>query len=57
MRTFFIWLFGLLGFGFLGATLGYLADHNGPSGAFGFCGGVMIFACIRLWLADPERAA
>lgn len=54
MRTFFIWVFGLLGAGFLGSTLGYMMDHNGPSSAFGFFGGLTVFACLRLWLAAPK---
>ncbi len=54
MRTFFIWLFGLIGSGFLGLMLGSFAGHNsGDAGALGFFAGIAIFACLRLWLARP----
>jgi hypothetical protein len=56
MRTFFIWVFGLLGSGFLGLMLGAISDHSsGLGGGFGFFGGLTVFVCARLWLAAPQR--
>lgn len=53
MRTFFIWFFGLLGSGFFGLMAGSAIDHNGNTGLAGFIGGIAVFACLRLWLAQP----
>lgn len=55
MRTFFIWVFGLLGSGFLGLMLGSISDPRGSGGAFAFFGGLTIFVCARLWLTAPKR--
>jgi len=57
MRTFFIWIFGLVGSGFVGLIMGSLVDQGHPgdmSGVAGFFGGIAVFACLRLWLARPQ---
>lgn len=55
MRTFFIWLFGVVGSGFVGVILGSLADHHpyDSNEIPGFFGGIAVFMCLRLWLARP----
>ena len=52
MKTFFIWLFGIVICGFVGALVGeYLYDD----GKFtGFIVGLAAFACFKLWVV-PER--
>ena len=52
MKTFFIWLGGLVVSGFVGALVGdYLSDDGRTTG---FIVGLVAFACFKLW-AVPER--
>lgn len=52
MRTIAIWIFGLLGSCFLGALIDAHFDAYG-NGTAGAVGAMLIFACLRLWLARP----
>lgn len=55
MRTFFIWLFGLLAGAIFGGILG--SHLSGDGGVLlGFLGGMLAFACFRLWFAAPANA-
>jgi hypothetical protein len=55
MRTFAVWLFGLLAAGIFGGVIGvYLAPYY-DGGALGFIGGLCAFTCARLWLG-PTKA-
>ncbi len=51
MRTFFIWLFGLLGFGLVGSLLGAFSPSS-DAGFGGFLAGMALFSCARLWLGQ-----
>jgi hypothetical protein len=59
MRTFFIWLCGLLAAAIVGGTVGNLLDpspYGGVGMPFGVLGGAFAFACVTLWLA-PRRSS
>jgi hypothetical protein len=56
MRTFGIWIFGLLASAILGALIGSKlgSEYNNDSGFFGLLAGAFAFACIRLWLGQSR---
>ena len=61
MRTFAIWIFGLIAAAIIGGFIGAVHDSAFNSDAVGLglpvgaLAGVCAFACVRLWLADPPR--
>jgi hypothetical protein len=57
MRTFAIWLFGLLASALVGGLLGTLFD-KGPydnNWFWGFLAGMFAFTFLRLWLAGSKN--
>jgi len=55
MRTFAIWIFGLLASMIVGGMIGAQLDalhHDFFGSIYWFWG---IFACLRLWLAAPTK--
>jgi hypothetical protein len=56
MRSFFIWLTGILASAIVGGLIGNLLDPNPYNGAgfWGGCAGILIFTCARLWLGQPK---
>jgi len=61
MRTFFIWIFGLTAFGFIGGIVGFIIDTRMPAfsgsnyGLGGIIAGLASFACVRLWLGQAHH--
>jgi hypothetical protein len=60
MRTFGIWVFGLLASALFGGLLASLLDTNpytsGPGNApLGALAGMFAFACVRLWLGQSSK--
>jgi hypothetical protein len=60
MRTFGIWVFGLLASAIGGGLLASLLDTNpynsGPGNApLGVLAGMFTFACVRLWLGQSSK--
>jgi hypothetical protein len=53
VRTFGVWLFGLLASGIFGGMIGNQFFYP-DGGFFGLVGGMCTFACVRLWLS-PKR--
>ena len=56
MRTFFIWLTGILFFMIVGGGVGDWANPYAGGAFWGALAGAMAFTCARLWLA-PARAS
>jgi hypothetical protein len=54
MRTFGIWLFGLIASAMIGGMVGHYI-YGGDFDVFGGLTGMAVFACARLWLASPPR--
>lgn len=59
MRTFGIWLFGLLASAIVGGMVGNKMGSDGnvlgdPSAVFGMLAGMFAFACLRLWLGESR---
>lgn len=59
LRTMGIWVFGTLASGFIGAILGDALLHqidydSGSNEVRGCLAGILLFACLRLWLASPR---
>ena len=55
-RTIFIWIFGVLASGIIGALVGSRFDTGwGSDNAFwGFLAGILVFACARLWFGERK---
>lgn len=55
-RALAIWACGLIGSGILGSLLDVYARQGSiDAGPVGFIGGVLLFACIRLWSKEPPK--
>jgi hypothetical protein len=56
-RTIALWISGLLASGIFGALIGTRLQSlpYDQDGFFGFFGGMLAFACLRLWLAAPQK--
>jgi len=54
MRTFGIWLFGLIASAMIGGMIGHYF-YGGDFDVFGGLTGMAVFACARLWLASPSQ--
>jgi hypothetical protein len=57
-RTIAIWIFGLLASAVIGAWINALVNeytHSYTPDGFGVIGGMCAFACVRLWLASPQK--
>ena len=56
-RTIAIWITGLLASGIFGSLISDRLFSSGfeSQGVTGFFGGMLAFACIRLWLATPPK--
>jgi dipeptide/tripeptide permease len=57
MRTVAIWFAGLLASGIFGWLVDekFLSTASFPDGGPGMIGGMLAFACVRLWLATPSK--
>lgn len=53
MRTFFIWLFGLVAAGIAGGVAGQFFQPS-DGGFWGLLAGLAGFACFRLWTVRPN---
>jgi hypothetical protein len=57
MRTFGIWVFGILASAIIGGLIGSRLDDRAAGGLetiLGILAGVFTFACIRLWLGQQD---
>jgi hypothetical protein len=58
MRTFGIWVFGILASAIIGGVTGSRLDDLATTGdlitILGILAGVFTFACIRLWLGQQD---
>jgi hypothetical protein len=57
MRTFGIWVFGLLASTIIGALIGSRFDdgYSSNMGFWSFIAGILTFACLRLWFGQPRK--
>lgn len=56
MRTFGIWVAGLIASAIFGGLISSQAfPTTEVAGMFGILGGLLVFTCLRLWLAAPRR--
>ncbi|MGY3034755.1 hypothetical protein ACVIIV_003925 [Bradyrhizobium sp. USDA 4354] len=57
MRTFGIWVFGLLASAIFGGLIGdrLYTGIGTDGGFFGILAGAFAFACMRLWLGQPRQ--
>lgn len=53
-RIIAIWVFGILASAIFGGMIGDLLLQPG-GGLMGAVGGILAFACARLWLASPSQ--
>jgi hypothetical protein len=58
MRNVAIWFAGLLASGIFGRLVDarFLSTTFFPDGGPGMIGGMLAFACIRLWLTAPSKS-
>ena len=54
LRRIGIWTFGLLASGIFGGLIGKALDYIDGM-ILGFVGGLLAFACIRLWLVERAK--
>lgn len=54
MRTFFIWLTGILASAIVGGGVGDYLQPYGSGGFWGVLFGAFAFSCARLWLAEKK---
>jgi hypothetical protein len=57
MRTFGIWVFGLLASAIVGGLVGdrLYTGYGSDGGFFGVLAGMFAFACARLWLGQSRK--
>jgi hypothetical protein len=54
VRTFFIWLTGILASAIVGGGVGDYLQPYGSGGFWGILFGAFAFTCARLWLAEKK---
>jgi hypothetical protein len=59
MRTFGIWLFGLLASAIIGGLVGsaFNGPYGGDNGVWGALAIMLAFACVRLWLGQARKTS
>lgn len=57
MRTFFLWVTGILACGIVGMLVGAAISPYSDGGFFGFFAGVLGFTCLRLWIVPGQNSS